>query len=341
MPQSPPEKPVAETRYGSAADLPATEADPRYSPEQMICCGKCERVNPPNRAACFYCGAELESTALDTRNAKVNFTRPEPWEDGFSLVYAGENPPLPEGVAVAAEQLQLQKERLEEILSASPALPLTYLRSLPDANMLAAGLSGQGFDCAIVGDDLLTPRIAPTRIRGLIFTGYAVVFEDFNTLKETSIDVTERVLVVTGTLARTSFEELGKVNRRVYKITDQSTAISHEKVVDIYPQADVYGFRIRASGFDFSCLGERMDPLAAKNVTEVASELRSRFSNAVFVETYDSVSRYLNDIWPVNEVKESSNVSRGPLGGVRMQRRMVADNTLQFTKFSRLQRHFI
>ena len=83
--------------------------------------------------------------------------------------------------------------------------------------------------------------------------------------------------------------------------------------------SDVYGFRIRSSGFDFSCLGERMQRFATVNMAELISEPRRDLKSAVFIDSFRAASPLIGAIWPVDEIKQASSVTRGPLGGVRKQ----------------------
>src|SRR5206468_3084726 len=65
-----------------------TENDPAFARDEMLICGVCLRTNPPNRSLCLYCGANLEAGPVPRDIAKINYQRPEQWEDGFSLVYS-------------------------------------------------------------------------------------------------------------------------------------------------------------------------------------------------------------------------------------------------------------
>jgi len=341
MTAPPSEPPDPGSKSDALRDLPVMEDDPRFSPEQMIACTACSRSNPPNRALCLYCGRPLESDAIDTSIAKINYQQPEPWEDGYSLVYAGKGELAAETTLSAAELLHVDQEVLENLLAVGAPVPLICLRSLPDAGLLASRLSESGFDCAIVGDDLLLPRISPTRIRSVQFSDDEILLEDFNTGEFGKLDLSERVLLVVGALVKTSTEVSGKPGRKAMKKVHEALTFADELVVDIYPRSDVYGFRIRSAGFDFSCLGDRMQPLAAGNVNELVSLLRSRIPSVVFVDAFRAAVPLISSVWPIDEIKQSSQVSRSVFSGVRKKSLTILDNSSQFTKFSRLQRHFI
>jgi hypothetical protein len=321
-------------------DLPVTENDPRFASEEMITCGTCSRSSPPNRTSCLYCGNQFDANSVRTDIAKISYQTPEAWEDGFSLVYAGKRGLSSDVTGPATELLQVEPGSLDEILNIDIPIPLIYLRSLPDASLLASRLAEIGFDCAVIGDDLLQAKVLPTRIRSIMFDSDAALFVDFNTSSVTPVRFDETTLFVFGSLIKTSTELSGKLSKRALKATDESHAFSDEAVIDIYPPSDVYGFRIRSSGFDFSCLGARMSRFAGTNITELTSEFRARFASGVFIDAFQSAAPLVTKSWPPDEIKQS-NSTRGPLGGVQRQTVTVSDNTDQFTKFSRLQRHFI
>ena len=44
-------------------NMPVRSENIAFGAEEMITCGKCSRVNPPNRLKCLYCAAALEISA--------------------------------------------------------------------------------------------------------------------------------------------------------------------------------------------------------------------------------------------------------------------------------------
>ena len=341
MADSPPENSDFDTKIDALRDLLLTENDPRFEPDELISCKSCSRTNPPSRTACLYCGNPFEVASLRTDLAKINYQRPEAWEDGFSLVFAGKPELSSEVLEAASELLQLDIDMLSQILEVSVPAPIIYLRSLPDAGLLASRLSEKRFDCAVVGDDLLQAKVPPSRVRSIRFENEAALLEDFNTGQINEIKNNEKTLFVVGTIVRVSTEISGKVSKKAMKNVEETHGFTDETVIDIYPPADVYGFRVRSSGFDFSCLGEKMQRFAGANMAELINEFHSRFRSASFIESFSMIAPLISTIWPVDEVNQGSSVTRGPLGGVHKQTVTLLDNTTQFTKFSRLQRHFI
>jgi len=322
-------------------DLALTENTLGFAPSDLIECRSCHRNNSPDRTGCLYCGHPFELPSVRAEIARVSYKRPELWEDGFSLVYSG-NKELDGGIfKSASDLLRLDESDLEKLLSIRSPVPLIYLRSLADAQLLAFRLSEIGFDCAVVGDDLLQAETPPTRLRSVHFTGQAIVFSEFNTSKQFAIGIDDRVLIVNGSITKASTEERGKIKKRAFTTSSEVQSISVETVIDLYPASDVFGFRIRSAGFDFSGLGDHMKPFASANVIELVNQMRAQLKSAVFIDRFHSAKSLLDDIWVPDEVRQASEVSRGTLGGVQKRSITVLDNSKQFTKYSRLQRHFI
>ena len=330
-----------DSKIESLRELPLTVDDSRFASDELIACESCKRSNPPTRTSCLYCGASFKAVEVRTDVAKINYQRPESWEEGYSLIYTGENEIGNDIMMSAASLLRLDTDVVGNTISLGVPVPLICLRSLPDADLLAARLSQIGFECALVGDDLLQPQVLPTRIRSMNLKNETIDLEDFNSSKVTSVQSEEPVLLVAGSLVKTATETSGKISKRNFKTNDEALSVSDEPVLDIYPANDVYGFRIRSSGFDFSCLGERMKPFAGENMTCLVSELRTRFKSARFVDAFNTVAPFIGPVWAVDEIRQSSDVTRGPLGGVHKRSVTVLDNTSQFTKFSRLMRHLL
>jgi len=325
----------------SKTEIPTMTDDQRFAADEMVTCGKCFRTNPPNRAACLYCGSDLAVEELLPEAIKLSLQAPEPWEDGLTIAFIGRGKLEADMAARAAEILRLDSQVINEITASDIPVPVAYLRSLSEAHIVASRLTEIGFPCAITGDDLLLPRRPPSRLRAIEFNDGRAVFLDFNTGSRFEFAETDRMLLVSGMLSKTRSETTAKRSKRSMKVTDAAESVNDEAVLDIYPPSDVFGFRVRPSGFDFSCLGDRMRKTGAENIPILAQAIVDHFPNAKLVDAYRSLRSLLDNIWPVGESDRSSSVSRASFGGVRVHRVSIADNTEQFNRFSRLQRHLI
>jgi len=235
----------------------------------------------------------------------------------------------------------METDEFARLMRAGTGMPIAYLKSLPDADLLASRLTDAGLKCAIMGDDLLTPQAVATRVRSVEFYDDGVILEDFNTADKIAIGSGERVLLVVGSIFKIQSESTGKRSKKTVKIKDASETLSDETVVDLYPPSDVLGFRIRSNGFDFSCLGERMRRIASENMIGLIDRLGEAFPNHILIDGYKAAHSILDTIWPVESQNKSSEVRRGTFGGVEIEKVRLYDNTKQFTRYSRLQRHLI
>jgi len=93
------------------SDLILTENPSGFAPSDLIECRKCGRKNPPDRTGCLYCGHDFENGLLNTTVARVSYKSPEPWEDGFSIVFAGDRKQEDLDLSVAADLLRLRAIR--------------------------------------------------------------------------------------------------------------------------------------------------------------------------------------------------------------------------------------
>ena len=300
----------------------------------------CSRMNPPNRVACLYCGIDLDMAERPPDAVRLSRQRPEPWEDGFTVVYLGRRDSGPD-TAEAAEILGLEPDVLVQIERLNAPAPVAYLRSLAEAQIVAGRLTGIGFPAAVAGDDLLLPRTPPSRLRAIELGEAGAVFLDFNTGSRFEFGSTDRSVLVAGVICKTRSETTAKRSKRAMKVTDAAESINDEPVLDIYPPADVFGFRVRPTGFDFSCLGDRMQRTGGENLQMLTDLLAQRFPGSTVITSYRQLRFVLDEVWPLSEGDRSSTVSRASFGGVRIQRVSLVDNTTQFTRFSRLQRHLL
>jgi hypothetical protein len=332
---------ASEDETETSKEISTIAEDPRFPFDELIACAACLRTNPPNRAACLYCGSDLELTELLPGAVRLSLQGPESWEDGFTIAYLGQGRVDDDITAEAAEILRLEPDILAQLMRSGAPAPVAYLRSLSEAQIAASRLTEIGFPCAIAGDDLLMPKMPPSRLRGIEFGEVGAAFMDFNTASRFEFAETDHLLLVTGVICKTRSETTAKRSKRSLKVTDTAESLSDEPVLDIYPPSDVFGFRIRPSGFDFSCLGGQMRGTGVENMQILTEALLKSFSASKLVDTYRSLRSALDEIWPVGESDRSSSLSRASFGGVRVHRISVVDNTEQLSRFSRLQRHLI
>ena len=314
----------------------------RYDPEtEMIACPGCGRLSPPDRATCLYCGRELPVTETSKTKAPKHLRRPEDWENGFNVVFVS----VAEGAGnvnpgVLAEALALDTGIAKKILDLGGPLPLFRAGSETDATRLANFLSSNGLECLIVPDEALFADISPRRVRRVDFFDDSIRFTLFNTGEVVEANGEYVGLFVTGAIVETKTETAEKRKRGKGEVLDQAEVSSDETVIDIYLRDDSTGYRITATGFDFSGLGAKKTLLAVNNMKVLAEELFKFAPDARRVD-YLERAAVLGPVWEVDERTVVDGVQRIGFGKTAVKRTGRASNLRQFTKFSRMHQHLL
>jgi hypothetical protein len=113
-----------------------------------------------------------------------------------------------------------------------------------------------------------------------------------------------------------------------------------EMAIDIYLGDDVLGYRITAAGFDFSGIGAEKSMVGMQNMKTLAKLFREFAPDVRWVD-YLPNAALLDSVWELEERVASNGMKRAGFAKVERQRTATANNLRQFTKFSRLQRHFL
>lgn len=309
-----------------------------FKPEELCGCPGCGRMNGPDRSKCLYCGVELPTGGPQV--TKLNPRRPEPWEDGWNVVLLGGGAVSNETVAEAARLLAVNPSFAARCFGCVVEMPVARIDDEREAGMIAERLSELGISCRIVGDSALAVKQPPVRIRGLRFENDRLVLQLFN--RESSIELhADRLgLIVAGTLFKTRNELIEQRKRRERKTISESLATADEPVLDLYSTDSDAGWRIQ-SGFDFSCLGQHKGMFAAENVTRLTETIHSLASAAKLDTNYMSVRSVLDEVWPPETRRDSLGFQRSGFGRKEIKNVTVADNSRQFTMYSRLRRHLL
>ena len=136
---------TSEDETESSKEISTIAEDRRFPFDELIACAACLRTNPPNRAACLYCGSDLELTELLPGAVRLSLQGPESWEDGFTIAYLGQGRVDDNITAEAAEILRLEPDILAQLMRSGAPAPVAYLRSLSEAQIAASRLTEIGF----------------------------------------------------------------------------------------------------------------------------------------------------------------------------------------------------
>lgn len=326
----------------------AAGADERraFKREELIACERCGRASPPTRMKCLYCGAALPADEGGADRRRPALKPLEAWERGFNVVLApraGETSrPRDEALAEAAMLVRLEPEQLDEMIASPVALPLARTGERAEAELLERRMKGLGLGVRIVADDELAVEAdPPRRVRKLEFgaggvTGLSVVSGE--SWHAAWVDV---VVMVVGRIFRKRIEVEERRKRRVgSEVVESRELVEDEAVVDLHFATTPAGWRVTASGFDYSCLGARKSLLASENFARLCDEFRARAPAAACDDAYRRVRHLLQFAWSPTEQREAGGVRRAGPGRVSTEAVTRVSNETQFTRYSRLLRHF-
>lgn len=315
-------------------EAPATGGSP-----EMTACPACSRMVPATRFSCVYCGAELQLDEAQRKRIVPVARSAEDHESGFNIVsVAGSLEQLSGSIVKAAKMLGLEEEDLRTILGAEGPLPLVRTASAGEAELVKEKLSDLGIAAEVVPDEALALGSPPVRLRTLLFRSGMVEPVPFNPDGEPPV-AGKIELMVTGVLVKKEVFSTEKKQRSGgARILDSSEEGSDERVIDIYTDTASRGYRIRESGFDFSCLGDAKGLLASENLPLLIGKLRKEFPSAKIIDEYPAVRGLLGVVWPVDESSSSRGFERKSFGGYAQLRAVETNNEGQFTRWSRLNR---
>jgi hypothetical protein len=111
-------------------------------------------------------------------------------------------------------------------------------------------------------------------------------------------------------------------------------------VVDLYTRKEATPYRLAANSFDFSCLGDSKGLLAGENLACLLQCLREHCPHAQYDESFNSVRKALEPVWPMEQQNESSGWRRERPGKYSIGTVTELNNEMQFLRYSRLRYHF-
>jgi hypothetical protein len=312
-----------------------------FDPEKMIKCKGCERQNPPNRIKCIYCGGELDVSIKGSASIKTNLRKLELWEKGHNVILR-ESIPENFDTNKIAPLLSIDATDVKMITGSRCPLPLARVESETEASIILVGLRTLGLNCSIVHDEDLSADEPPVRLSKIAILENSFALTNFNTGEVTKITLDDLALIVPGILLSGKVDSLEKKRRgKEPKLLGETITTDDELILDIYTRQSATGFRIRMTGFDFSCLGEEKRLLATENIKSLAHKLKAVSTKARLVADYSEVRQALGLIWEIESRKDSKGLQRIGFGKKEFRAVASTNNLNQFTKYSRLQWHLL
>ena len=313
----------------------------RFSHEEMLTCEECLRANPPTRAACLYCGAQLPVTESSASLRASMLRQPEKWEEGYNVILLKAVTDASEAlVKGTASLLRLEKEAARRIFEARDALPLARVATWEQAAHVVERLRAEGLSTHVVSDsDLIRVDPSRRRARALEFTDDALVLYAAGSGESWRILWPELLLLVAGRLVTRRVEVEERPGRKESEIVDTREMMDDVLLLDVYASRHDGGYRVASDNFDFSCLGRKKEFTSARNFTRLVEELRAHATQASYDDSYQRLRQALASVWPPEERTESKGLRRDRPGRFHTEAVVTSNNEAQFTRYSRL-RHY-
>ena len=321
--------------------LRVTDDSIGFNKAELIACTRCGKSNGPDRTACLYCGEDLPVTGRKSVETDLELRKLEAWEPAFNLLVLSKSGVVDSDVSAAAKLVGVDKSVLVSILDSALPLPVARIETKDLVDMAAEKLLGLGVTAAVVADTELKPERPPIRLRNVATVGGDLFLTNFNSGTITRINSADVVLMVTGRIVQTRRDEVTKRKRGKTKVVDEIETGSDLRLIDLYTDADVIGYRIQTSGFDFSVLGADKSMLASENIERLADFLRRHCPNAVGADEYDAVRGLLDAVWEPEARKDVQGLQLRTYGKHEFGATYTSSNLTQFTKYSRMRRLLI
>jgi hypothetical protein len=320
-------------------DLPKPTESEAYKKEELILCQNCQRVNPPTRLDCLYCGREMEFDETQSQFLKPILRKAEKNLPGFNLIYlANLNGWDERQISEVAKMTRLDKDNLKSIAEAGKCLPIARAESIKETEIVATRLNEIGIETKIIPDSEFQLETLPKRLRRIDFESEKITLIHFNNDEISEINKDQLKLMVVGIGVERKLESTEKHQKKgENKVLETAEISSDEVLIDIFQNEDLKGYRVSAKGFDFSCLGKEKKLLAGENIKILIQKLKEFAPNAIFDDSYVHLRNNLARVWEVEERNDSRGLKRKSFGSFNKIQVITTSNVSQFTKFSRLQ----
>lgn len=286
----------------------------------------------------MYCGDILPRNEANVALQQPTLRRLEKWERGYNNIL------LPHGANIrdaaldeAASLLRLTRENLASIMAAGVPLPLARAASHDEALLVEQRLQQLGIASRIVPDAESDPQ-GFVRVRSLDLGENGLLAYQTREMPPIELRWAELVLVVVGRLSLKRVEFKEQLKRAENSLVDANEFVTDELVVDLYFNSDEMPLRISANNFDFSCLGASKALVAADNISKLVQFIRERAPQAAYDDSFNSMRKHLELVWPSEQQHESSGWRRERPGKVSLGSATEVSNQKQFLSYSRLRR---
>ncbi len=315
-----------------------------FAPDQMVRCEECLRANPPTRVNCLYCAAVLPLNE-NTINLQKPALRPlEKWERGYNNILLPPPANLSEaGLAEAADALRLATADLSRILSLGIPLPLARAATIDETSLVQFRLNRLQINTLIVPDaELGLDETARIKVRAIGINGTGFWVYQTPETPAVKLSWSNILLLVMGRLIvkRVELKEQ-KGSRAENRILDASEFFTDESVIELYTSEQAAPYRIAANSFDFSCLENKKSLMAGENISALVNVFRDYAPHAAFDDSYNSVRKALEAVWPSEQQNETRGWRRERPGKYSIGSVNEISNESQFIRYSRLRYYLL
>lgn len=318
----------------------ASEAKPHsFTLAEMITCDACLRANPPTRAGCLYCGADLPVTNEQDPQPAGETTGPSAnVSDGYFIVLAPNqiNIPSESSLSEIASLLRLKIPEVQSVFDGGRSVPVARAATPEQAAKLTDKLQGLGIGADTFRDDGLDLDIPARKIRAIEFSTDGFIGVMVSSGGKVVTPWNDLVLIVAGRLLVNRVEVEERRRRGRPEPLDTRHLFSDESVLDLYTKSNDAGCRISSSSFDFSCLGSEKAMTAFENFTALLNLLRVRAPNVEVDASYVNLRPVLANVWPLEPQSRKGEWRRSGAGKYDVATVTTTDNEAQFNRYSRL-----
>jgi hypothetical protein len=247
-------------------------------------------------------------------------------------------------VSDAAALLKLSAENMHQLMSRSVPMPVARTASREEAELVKLRLADLGLKCVTVSDEelgLASSENVVKRVRAMRLDEQQLVIYHSGT-GETTVAWSDVILILPARIIETRLEIKERMTRKQEnEILDTNEFFRDEMVIDFYTVRDWFTWRVSASGFDFSCLGSEKALVASENIGKLQRLIILKAANASVDDSYRQVRNLLELVWGTHQETESSGWRRERPGKLSVGVTTTKSNETQFTRYSRLRRHFL
>jgi len=232
-----------------------------------------------------------------------------------------------------AKTIQLKNTDLKTVLISHS--PLLVARTHEKADKTVSTLREEGIEGLLITDEDLQLSVGNRTIRALELTDEGLMGLPVSSAARLPARWDELRLVVIGRLQTHRSEVEERRRRGGLKPIARREVADDESVLDLYVTSSAAGWRISASNFDFSCLGDRKTLTAFDNFRALINLLRER-SAIEIDESYLRMRPLLADVWALQQQTRKGAWRRSGAGKYDMSTVTTTDNETQFNNYSRL-----